>query len=201
MTATAVGHGPSCAAPSVRSSRGRARARPAPSRWTRCSIAATDTDGGKVAFPAWESSEGVETWEDAPAPALVAKLMLEAVLGRDVPPRYARLLNNATHWGFGFAAGAGYGLLFGSRRDPSCGTGSRSAPPSGPPDTWFSRCSASTSRSGSTTSRTLGKDVSAHLVFGTATAAAFRLLARRRASAAKKNPQETRHRAPHRGHH
>ncbi len=133
-------------------------------------------DGGKVAFPAWESSEGVETWEDAPAPALVAKLLLEAVLKRDVPPRYARLLNNATHWGFGLAAGAGYGLLFRSRRDPSV---------------WYGLpFGAAVWASGYVVLpvlgvykpiwkydlETLGKDLSAHLVFGTATAAAFRLL-------------------------
>ena len=75
-------------------------------------------DGGDAAFAGWESSEGVVSWEDAPAPALVAKRLLEAVLKREVPPRYARPLNNATHWGFGLAAGAGYGLLLGSRQKP-----------------------------------------------------------------------------------
>ena len=74
-------------------------------------------DGGDAAFPGWESSEGLVSWENAPAPALVAKRLLEGVLKHDVPPRYARLLNNATHWGFGLAAGAGYGLLLGSRHD------------------------------------------------------------------------------------
>ncbi|HEY1516346.1 MAG TPA: hypothetical protein VGF91_07995, partial [Solirubrobacteraceae bacterium] len=62
-------------------------------------------DGGDAAFPGWESSEGVVSWETAPAPALVAKQLLETVLGREVSPRYARSLNNATHWGFGLAAG------------------------------------------------------------------------------------------------
>ena len=57
----------------------------------------------------------METWKNAPAPALVAKRLLECVTRRDVPPRYARTLNNLTHWGFGLATGAGYGLLVGSR--------------------------------------------------------------------------------------
>src|SRR4026208_732452 len=73
-------------------------------------------DGGTEAFPAWESSEGLESWAAAPAPARVARRFLEDVLKREVPPRYARLLNNATHWGFGMAAGAGYGLLVRSRK-------------------------------------------------------------------------------------
>jgi hypothetical protein len=52
-------------------------------------------DGGaESAFLAWESSEGVETWESAPAPARVAKRLLERVSKREVPPRYARILNN-----------------------------------------------------------------------------------------------------------
>jgi uncharacterized membrane protein YagU involved in acid resistance len=133
-------------------------------------------DGGEVAFPAWESSEGVSTWENAPAPALVAKKLLEAVLKHDVAPRYARFLNNATHWGFGLAAGAGYGLLLGSRRDPKV---------------WYGLpFGAAVWASGYVVLpllgayepiwkydlETLGKDLSAHLVFGTATAAAFRLL-------------------------
>lgn len=56
--------------------------------------------------------------ENAPAPALVAKQLLERVLKHEVSPRYARLLNNATHWGFGLVTGAGYGLVFGSRGKP-----------------------------------------------------------------------------------
>jgi hypothetical protein len=64
--------------------------------------------GGDAAFPGWESSEGLVSWKNAPGPALVAKRFLEDVLGHDVSPRYARLLNNATHWGFGLAT---FGLL------------------------------------------------------------------------------------------
>ncbi len=133
-------------------------------------------DGGDVAFPAWESSEGVASWENAPGPALVAKLLLESVSKREVPPRYARALNNATHWAFGLAAGAGYGLLLGSRHKAKVAYG----PPFG----------ATVWASGYVVLpvlgvykpiwdydlETLGKDLRAHLVFGTATAAAFCLL-------------------------
>jgi hypothetical protein len=133
--------------------------------------------GGDAAFPAWESSEGLVSWENAPGPALVAKRFLEGVLGHDVSPRYARVLNNATHWGFGLATGAGYGLLLGSRRKP---------------EVWYgSPFGAAVWGSGYVVLpllgvyqpiwkydlETLGNDLSAHLVFGTATAAAFRLLA------------------------
>jgi hypothetical protein len=113
--------------------------------------------GGTAAFPGWESSVGLASWENAPAPALVAKRFLEEVLQHDVSPRYARLLNNATHWGFGLATGAGYGLLLGSRHTPKVWYGLRSALRSGPAATSCSHYSAPTSRSGSTGSKRSGK--------------------------------------------
>jgi uncharacterized membrane protein YagU involved in acid resistance len=136
-------------------------------------------DGGNAAFPGWESSQGLVSWENAPAPALVAKRLLEGVVKHEISPRYARVLNNATHWGSGLAAGAGYGLLLGSRRKPKV---------------WYGLpFGAAVWASGYVVLpqlgvykpiwkydlETLGKDLSAHLVFGTATAAAFRLLARK----------------------
>lgn len=131
--------------------------------------------GGQSAFLAWESSEGVDTWDNAPAPALVAKRLIESVTKRDLPPRYARLFNNATHWGYGLACGAGYGLLLGSRK----------------PRVWYGLpFGAVVWASGYVVlpllgvyqpiwkydPKTLEKDLSAHLVFGTATAAAFPIL-------------------------
>ena len=114
----------------VRSFVALARAGSAPSQWTRRSIAVTGTTGGDAAFPDWESSHGLVSWENAPAPALVAKQLLERVLEREVSPRYARLFNNATPWGYGLATGAGYGLLIGLApqaegvvRDPLRGRG------------------------------------------------------------------------------
>jgi hypothetical protein len=133
-------------------------------------------DGGTAGFPAWESSEGVMSWEKAPAPALVAKRLLERALDHDVSPRYARSLNNATHWGFGLATGGAYGLLLGSRK----------------PNLWYGLPFGAAVWAGGYAVLprlgvyepiwkydlgTLRKDLRAHLVFGTATAAAFRLLA------------------------
>jgi hypothetical protein len=135
--------------------------------------------GGNAAFPGWESSEGLEGWDDAPAPALVAKQLLERVLGHELSPRYARLLNNATHWGFGLANGAGYGLLVGSRRKPRVWYGL----PFGAA-VWANGYVV-LPRFGVYKQiweydiETLAKDLSAHLAFGTATAATFRLLAHR----------------------
>ncbi len=135
-------------------------------------------DGGDVAFAGWETSDGLTSWEAAPAPALVARKLLEGGLRREVPTRFARVLNNATHWAFGMAAGAGYGLLAGSGR---------------PPKVWLGvPFGAAVWAEGYIVLpllgvyepiwrydlRTLAKDLSAHIVFGTATAAAFHVLSR-----------------------
>jgi hypothetical protein len=132
--------------------------------------------GGEEAFAGWESSEGLVGWEHAPAPALVAKRLLEDVGKREVAPRYARALGNAMHWGFGLANGAGYGLVFASHRLPKV---------------WLGLPFGAAVWAGGYVvlpllgvykpiwkydAQTLAKDLSAHLVFGTATAAAFSLL-------------------------
>jgi hypothetical protein len=137
--------------------------------------------GGTDSFPAWESSEGLASWENAPAPARVAKRFLEGVLKHDVSPRYVRLLNNVTHWGFGLAAGAGYGILIRSRRSRL----------------WYGvPFGAAVWASGYVILPQLGvykqiweydletlrEDLTGHLVFGTATAAAFSLLTSERNS-------------------
>lgn len=130
-------------------------------------------EGGKSGFGDWESSAGLATWEDAPAPAKVGKRMIETITRRELSPRYARLVNNATHWGYGMSAGAPFGLLAASPK-------LRYGPPFG----------ASVWASGYVTLpllgvykpiweydlETLAKDLSAHLVYGTATAAALRVL-------------------------
>jgi hypothetical protein len=131
--------------------------------------------GGRTGFVPWETSDGVDSWDGAPAPALVAERALETVTKHDVPPRYARTLNNLTHWGFGLATGAAYGLLAGSRK----------------PSVWYGLPFGTAVWAAGYVVlpllgayqpiwkydlKTLEKDLSAHLVFGATTAATFRLL-------------------------
>jgi hypothetical protein len=135
--------------------------------------------GGEQGFVAWETSEGLDSWDDAPGPAVAAKKVLGTVLGREIPPRHVRLLNNVTHWGFGLATGAGYGLLVGTQHKPRV---------------WFGPPFGAAVWSGGYVVlplmgvykpiwkydlETLWEDLSAHLVFGTVTAASFRLLSAR----------------------
>jgi hypothetical protein len=133
-------------------------------------------EGGQSGFGAWESSAGLESWDDAPAPAKVGKQFVEAVTGRELSPRYARLLNNVTHWGYGMAAGAPFGLLAGVLRSPRL----RYGPPFGA-GVWATGYAVLPALGvyrpiWEYDLTTLGKDLSAHLVFGLGTAAAFRVL-------------------------
>jgi uncharacterized membrane protein YagU involved in acid resistance len=54
--------------------------------------------------------EDVDPWEKAPAPAQLARRVIEGVTGREIPVDKISLLTNVVHWGYGTALGAGYGL-------------------------------------------------------------------------------------------
>jgi hypothetical protein len=135
--------------------------------------------GGKEAFRQWEFSSDVRSWDDAPAPAQVGRRVVEGVFQRKLPDSQARPINNVTHWAYGIVAGATYGLLAGSLRKPRVAygpffgagvwaTGYVVLPQAGLyKQIWeYDRV-------------TLAKDLSAHLVYGTTTAATFAALAKR----------------------
>jgi hypothetical protein len=132
--------------------------------------------GGTTRFRDWETSAGLASWDDAPAPAKVGRRILERLLGRALPAERARLVNNATHWGYGLAAGGPYGVLVESVRSPKV----RYGIPFGA-SVWAAGY-AVLPRLGvyrpiwEYDLETLGNDLGAHLVFGISTAAAFRML-------------------------
>ena len=134
-------------------------------------------EGGASTFSAWESSAGLEGWDDAPAPARVAKRPIETVRRRGLPPKHVRALNNVTHWGFGLAAGASYGLIAAVVSTPKLrygqlfGTGVWAGGYAVLPAFGVYRPIWEYDL------ETLGKDLSAHLVFGVVTAGAYRALA------------------------
>jgi hypothetical protein len=132
--------------------------------------------GGKDRFGRWEFSGGLDSWDDAPAPAQVGRRLVEGVTQRPLPARRAALVNNVTHWAYGAFAGLQYGVLGGSLRTPRVAygapfgagvwaTGYVVLPRLGlyKPIWEYDRT-------------TLAKDLSAHLVFGVTTAATFRVL-------------------------
>jgi hypothetical protein len=136
-------------------------------------------DGGTDEFVGWEFSAGLTSYEAAPAPAQVGRRIVEGFLGRELPPGTARAMNNAVHLLTGVQWGVVHGVLAGSsgRTGPVSGvrTGMTAwlasyallAPAGLYEPIWQYR------------PEVLAKDASAHLVYGLATAGAFRVLAGR----------------------
>jgi hypothetical protein len=66
--------------------------------------------GGTQPFGAWEVTRGVEDWDQAPAPARMGRILIRAATGRDVPVERAAALSNVMHWSYGTSWAAGYGI-------------------------------------------------------------------------------------------
>jgi len=133
--------------------------------------------GGTQQFGAWETSEGLDDWESAPAPAKLAKRVFEGVAQRELKPGKARLANNATHWATGIGWGAAYGVLAGSLGTRRIRYGLLWGPV-----VWASSYALLPALGlykpfWKYDAPTLAKDLGAHLVYGVTTAAAFRVLA------------------------
>jgi hypothetical protein len=57
-----------------------------------------------------ETIKEPRTWAEAPAPARMAKKVSEGVLGKRVVKRQAPVITNVVHWAYGASLGAAYGL-------------------------------------------------------------------------------------------
>jgi hypothetical protein len=136
-------------------------------------------NGGNSGFLEWESSAGLNSWDDAPAPAQFGRRLIQVVFQRELPPERARLVNAIVHGATGVGWGATFGLVTGSfptRRSwhgLMLGTG-----------VWVQSYAVLVPAKlykpmWEYDAETLWKDLSAHLVYGLATATAFRVLARR----------------------
>ncbi len=136
-------------------------------------------EGGDSAFASWELSSGLSSWEDAPAPAQVGKRLVEGLFGRPVPSTRAALFNNVTHWAYGTAAGAQYGIAAGSLKAPRVAYGV----PFGAL-VWGASYVVLPAMGlyepiWKDDRKTRAKDLTAHLVYGLGTATALRLLSRK----------------------
>jgi hypothetical protein len=136
--------------------------------------------GGKEAFYDWEFSTGATRFDDVGAPAQVGRRMAREVLGRDLPPESAALTSSVVHWATGVQWGALYGLgaaVAGRPRIVRSGgelgavAWATSYIVLGAIGVYQPIWEYDTV--------TLADDLSAHLVFGVGTAAAYRLLASR----------------------
>ena len=70
--------------------------------------------GGDTDFVDWETSAGLNSWDNAPAPARFGKLISERTLHRELPAEQARLTSNDVHWATGVGWGAVFGLVSGT---------------------------------------------------------------------------------------
>jgi hypothetical protein len=141
--------------------------------------------GGDSGFAAWELSAGLSGWEHAPAPALVGKRLVEGLFARTIPASRAALVSNVTHWTYGMLGGAQYGMIAGSLRRPRV----RYGVPFGS-SVWATGYAVLPAAHlykpiWQYDADALAKDLSAHLVYGLGTAAAFRLMSGSRSDATK----------------
>jgi len=131
--------------------------------------------GGKSAFAEWEFGAPAESWDEAPAPARMGRLLARKLLGAELGPERIRLVNNVMHWGYGLVWATQYDLLRSRVRSrlwhgPAFGA-----------TVWASDyvvlpLAGIYEPIWKYDPGTLWQDLSAHLVFGTATDAALRVL-------------------------
>ncbi len=134
---------------------------------------------GREDFADWEFSADVTGWDDAPAPAQVGRRLVDGLFEAEVPDARAALFNNVAHWAYGLGGAVTYGVLAGSLRRPRTAYGLLLGAGmwlSGyvilPPMHLYKPITEYDAK-------TLGKDLAAHLVYGTATGATFSALSRR----------------------
>jgi hypothetical protein len=124
--------------------------------------------------------EDADPWEHAPAPAKLARMVIQRGFHRDVPAERIPFFTNAVHWGFGVQMGVAYALVQTlargrpSLRGPLFGLGvwAQSYATLVPLGLyrwpWHYRSGA------------IAKDVSYHLLYGSGVAAGYELLTRRK---------------------
>ncbi len=135
-------------------------------------------DDGTDSFWRWDSAGGVTSWDEASAPGQVGKKLEQLVTRRPPPDNWARSTTNVTHWATGIGWGIQYGALAAkSARHPHIGALALGAA------AWLSSYVVLPPLKlykpiWAYDARTLADDLSAHLLYGTATAAAFAALTR-----------------------
>jgi len=134
-------------------------------------------DGGEQTFVEWESSAGLDDWEQAAAPAQLGKRIFESFFQRELSAEWARTTNNVMHWSYGSMAGAQYAIAAGSVSAPWIRSGIVLGT-----TVWGSSYVVLPAAKlykpiWKYDTATLAKDLSAHLAYGLTAAAAFRVLA------------------------
>ena len=136
--------------------------------------------GGKEPLLEWEFASGVTSWDGASAPGQLGQKVERAVTRQPPPDQWARTTTNLVHWATGIGWGAQYGLL--ARRVPQH-AGIRALALG--PVAWLSSyvilpLAGVYKPIWEYDAKTLADDLSAHLVFGATTSAAFAAITRER---------------------
>ena len=137
--------------------------------------------GGTQKFLAWETAEGVDTWAKASDPGHVGQRLVERITGHKLPDRWARSMTNLVHWMTGLGWGAQFGLVNCSARRRHLELALLFGPA-----VWLARYAILPIAKvykpiWEYDARALAKDFSAHIAYGTVTAATFSALTYRRA--------------------
>jgi hypothetical protein len=145
-------------------------------------------EGGTDSFFDWEFSLTTTSWDDVSAPGQVGRLLVKAVADVDLPPSSAGLTSTIVHWATGTHWGALLGLAVGRRG--SGGAMGRPVLTAVPQGIGLGLAAVGTSYTvlpmlglykpaWEYDARTLGRDLSAHLVYGVVTSLTYRALSRR----------------------
>jgi hypothetical protein len=136
--------------------------------------------GGDEGFLDWEFSRSTKSFDDAGAPAQVGRRIAKTLFRTELPAEAAAATNNVVHWSTGVQWGAIYGIALGSLDTTSPAFGLALGPLAWGTSYALLGVAKVYKPIWEYDTKTLGKDLSAHLVFGVATAAAFRALTSRR---------------------
>jgi hypothetical protein len=137
--------------------------------------------GGKDSLWQWESAEGITGWDEASAPGQLGQKLEQFVTGRPPANSWARSTTNVMHW----ATGIGWGLQYGALTTRTSRHPWVRALALGPV-VWLSGyvvlpLAKVYKPIWDYDARTLGDDLSAHLVYGAATSAVVAALTRPKA--------------------
>lgn len=138
--------------------------------------------GGEDRFTDWEFSASTKSFDDAGAPAQIGKRIVEGLFHTELPPESAAFTNNVVHWATGSQWGAVYGVAAGSAAAANPALGLLLGAAAWGTSYVVMPLAKLYKPIWEYDAKTLAKDLSAHLVFGLATAGAFRALSRGRPS-------------------
>jgi len=137
-------------------------------------------DGGQQGLYEWETGKGITGWDGASDPGKVGQWILRKIVRHDINDDWARSMSNIMHWSTGMAWGAAFGCL--------AVTVPRFRPEYGlllGPTAWLSSYAILPlvkvyKPIWQYDTRTLERDLKAHMAFGLVTAGTFAVIAHSR---------------------